>query len=73
MTILITGGAGFLGQRLARRLLERGGAEQIVLVDQVAAPDFGDGRVRSVVADISDPAALTSLITPDVELLLLPA
>jgi len=68
MTILITGGAGFLGQRLARRLLERGGAEEIVLVDQVPAPDFGDGRVRAVVADIADPLALKTLVTPDVAL-----
>src|ERR1700753_419996 len=68
MTILITGGAGFLGQRLARRLLQRGGSEDIVLVDQVPAPDFGDSRVKVVAADISDPAALKSLITSDVGL-----
>lgn len=79
MTILITGGAGFLGQRLARRLLQRGAIvsaddgvsrtiERIVLVDQAPAPDFGDRRVRSVAADISDPKALQPLVTPDVDL-----
>jgi D-erythronate 2-dehydrogenase len=68
MTILITGGAGFLGQRLARRLLERGGTEEIVLVDQAPVPDFGDPRVRAVTVDISDPEALKPLITSDVDL-----
>ena len=43
MKILITGGAGFLGARLARTLLARGtlagrSIEQLVLADQAAAP-----------------------------------
>ena len=79
MHILITGGAGFLGQRLARRLLQRGdiatgedGArppiERITLVDQVAAPDFGDRRVRTVAADVCDAEAMGALIGADVDL-----
>src|SRR5579862_9773182 len=73
MTILITGGAGFLGQRLTRRLIELGEVagrpvDQIVLVDQVAAPDFGDRRVRAETADISAPEAVRALVTPDVDL-----
>ncbi len=80
MKIVITGGAGFLGQKLARSLMARGematgedGARkairEIVLVDQVAGPDLGDARVKSVVADIADPAAMRTLITPDVDLI----
>ncbi|MEN3296308.1 MAG: D-erythronate 2-dehydrogenase, partial [Burkholderiales bacterium] len=66
MKVLITGGAGFLGQRLARQLLARGrvtdangkerNIEQLVLVDMVAAQGLTDPRVREVTGDIADPA-----------------
>jgi nucleoside-diphosphate-sugar epimerase len=75
MQIVITGGAGFLGRRLADRLLERGslrgpdGAEvpvrQIALVDVVAAAPSGDARIVPVTGDISDPALLARVIGPD--------
>jgi nucleoside-diphosphate-sugar epimerase len=64
MNILITGGAGFLGARLARVLLAsgslslRGGParpiQQLVLADRVAAPAdlLADARVRSVQGDL---------------------
>jgi nucleoside-diphosphate-sugar epimerase len=63
MNILITGGAGFLGQRLTRRLLQDGQiagepVRRIMLVDQTAPPYLGDPRVRAVVADIGDLAAM---------------
>jgi nucleoside-diphosphate-sugar epimerase len=75
MKVLITGGAGFLGQRLARQLLARGsladsnGAEQkidqLVLLDMVAAQGFTDPRVRVVTGDITDIALLRDAIDAD--------
>ena len=75
MKVLITGGAGFLGKRLARRLLELGsltGAdggkrqiEQLVLLDVVAAEGFNDPRVRVVTGDIADTVLLDSVIDAD--------
>ena len=65
MNIVITGGAGFLGARLARALLARGqlalaGAPAqpiacITLVDQIAPPAdlAADPRVRALVGDLN--------------------
>ncbi|MCY1194152.1 D-erythronate dehydrogenase [compost metagenome] len=72
MKILITGGAGFLGRRLARKLLELGslaldgGAPQAItridLLDVVHADGLTDPRVRTRVGDIADPAVLQQAI-----------
>jgi len=72
MKVLITGGAGFLGQRLARKLLERGELtgpdgrtskiDELVLLDVVEGSDLGDARVTSIVGDIADRAVLESAI-----------
>ena len=75
MKVLITGGAGFLGRRLAAKLLERGTLkdaddtdrtiEQIVLVDVVQETPFTDPRVRRVTGDISDPDLFATAIDSD--------
>jgi nucleoside-diphosphate-sugar epimerase len=80
MNIVITGGAGFLGQKLARRLLQLGEItasddgvrrpiSRIVLIDRVAGPDLGDPRVQAVAADITDAEVMAGLIGPDVDLI----
>ena len=63
MKVLITGGGGFLGQAVARALLERGGLadepgagarlDEVVLLDQAfPAARLGDERVQYVTGDI---------------------
>jgi nucleoside-diphosphate-sugar epimerase len=64
MNIVITGGSGFLGRRLAETLLDRSalsGADgrdtrinRITLVDVVPAPGFTDSRVRQITGDVAD-------------------
>jgi nucleoside-diphosphate-sugar epimerase len=64
MNIVITGGAGFLGRRLAEALLERGvlrGADgrdapidRITLVDVATAPGFADDRIHQITGDVAD-------------------
>jgi nucleoside-diphosphate-sugar epimerase len=73
--VLVTGGAGFLGLRLARRLLERGtvavrdGEEaplgRLRLLDVVAAESLGDPRVEARVGDFTDPAVLATTLDGD--------
>jgi len=71
--VLITGGAGFLGQRLARRLLELGTLagpdrrperiRRIVLADTAAAT-IEDPRVVSLTGDVADPDFVRSIVEP---------
>ena len=75
MKIVITGGGGFIGLRLAKALLARGtlasGEGQqpiarITLLDTAFPPNLpSDGRLESVKADIADPAAIERVVTPD--------
>lgn len=72
MNILITGGAGFIGVRLARRLLAdnhlvtasgRQPISSVVLLDQMAATGLpNDPRLRAVAGNAADPALLATLV-----------
>ena len=62
MKIAITGGGGFLGQRLAREFLS-GGAADIVLADLGAPRGFeNEPRVSVRSADLADPKAASALV-----------
>jgi D-erythronate 2-dehydrogenase len=75
MRIVITGGAGFIGKKLARALLVRGtlmdrqGTIQtirtITLFDVVEADGLPhDPRLETIAGDITDPAIVSELIGP---------
>jgi nucleoside-diphosphate-sugar epimerase len=77
MQVLITGGAGLLGARLARQLLKRGtladgeGQQQtitrITLLDVVPAAGFNDPRIQVVTGDIADPQVIDTHLTQEVQ------
>lgn len=76
MRIVITGGAGFLGTRLARKLLERGSLldaageprelRELVLLDVVPAA-AADPRVTVASGDLADPAVVERVLTVDTD------
>src|SRR5688572_18074056 len=67
MRIIITGGGGFLGQRLAKALLESKIAfDKLTLVDIVMPQQPGkDSRIDCQQADLSSSETVQSLVTPD--------
>ena len=75
MKILITGGGGFLGFKLAKTLLARGtlGGKPvtgITLLDGAFPPalhDLKNDKVKAVTGDVSDPKAIAGACTPDTE------
>jgi len=76
MRVVITGGAGFLGSRLARNILERGSltdargerreVKKVVLIDIVPA-SVTDPRVDVVTGDLADPALIERALTSDTD------
>ena len=75
MKVVITGGTGMLGKKLARKLLEQGTLspdgkatkiDKLVLMDVATAPDVPvDPRVEVVTGQIHDAGLVRSLVTPD--------
>ncbi|HEV3240174.1 MAG TPA: D-erythronate dehydrogenase [Casimicrobiaceae bacterium] len=76
MRIVVTGGAGFLGSRLARAALARGkltdargetrALRELILVDVVPA-NLSDPRVSVVTGDLADPALIERVVTADTD------
>ncbi len=78
MNVVITGGAGFLGQRLAKALLETGIAgpsgqpvpiKRLMLADHASIPQLDDARVSYATGDIADPAFVAAIVADDCHLL----
>jgi nucleoside-diphosphate-sugar epimerase len=74
MKVVITGGGGFIGGKLAERILAQGeltgpsgrpeAVTELVLFDAVAPPDelLGDARVSAVIGDITDDGLVAAII-----------
>ncbi|MBX6322958.1 MAG: SDR family oxidoreductase [Rhodospirillaceae bacterium] len=79
MKVVITGGAGFLGRRLAQKLLDQGSLacpdgqtrtiDELVVFDAVEPAPFPatDPRVRVLIGSIADGGLMNRLIEPDVD------
>src|SRR5215469_10029370 len=69
MRVVITGGCGFLGQRVALQLLARGDVDELILFDNAppALPLPKDKRLRLETGDIADRAAVRHLISPGMD------
>src|SRR3990172_5588864 len=76
MKVVITGGGGFLGCRLARPLLagghltapdgRAGEISKLVLLDAAFPPQLpADPRLEAIVGDVSDAATVARVVTAD--------
>ena len=66
MRVVITGGCGFLGRRVALRLLERRDVDELVLFDNApsALPLPEDRRLKLVTGDIADRETVRGVVAP---------
>jgi nucleoside-diphosphate-sugar epimerase len=72
MTVLVTGGTGFVASNIARQLLADDTEEQVVVLD-LAPPaslvtEFFEGsgdRIRFAVGDVTDPASFAAIPDPE--------
>lgn len=66
MRVVVTGGGGFIGQKLTRALLARREISRLVLFDTAFPPQLPqDARLEAVQGDIADPATVARVVTPD--------
>ena len=67
MRVVVTGGFGFIGRALARRVLDRGrlagrGVSEVVLFDRPGGEVEGVEGARTVLGDICDPEQVAALV-----------
>jgi nucleoside-diphosphate-sugar epimerase len=77
MRVVITGGAGFLGTRLAQALLARGtltdasgqarSIDRVVLADVAAPASNADPRAQAMQGSLDDPAFVERVVTPETD------
>ncbi|MEL7367539.1 MAG: NAD-dependent epimerase/dehydratase family protein [Myxococcota bacterium] len=60
MKALVTGGGGFLGQHIVRRLLDRG--DEVRVLGRSRYPQLEDWKVPCVRGDVTDPAAVRTAV-----------
>ena len=77
MRVVITGGAGFLGSRLAQALLARGtltdasgqarSVDRVVLADVATPAPDADPRVQAMQGSLDDPAFVERVVSPETD------